>query len=82
MKLLTSLFIVTFALIVIIHKVNAKNCYTECEYQCSSDTSDCLGQCALNNKLWDTKDPNKSDMAGCLGTCRVTGRSCSRNCSK
>lgn len=78
MKLLVSVFVATLVL----GLVNGKKCYSDCEYQCSSDMSDCLGQCALNSKLWDTKDLNQSDMAGCLGTCRVTGRSCTRRCNK
>ena len=78
MKFLISIFmaILFFCL------VNAEKCYSECEYQCSRNASDCLGQCALNNKLWDNNDPNQSDMAGCLGTCRVRERSCYRKCKK
>lgn len=77
-KLLTYLFIT----INIFCLVNAEKCYSECEYQCSRDASDCIGQCALNNELWNNKDPNQSDMVSCLGTCRVHERSCYRNCKK
>jgi hypothetical protein len=73
---------ILFLSILITYMVSADKCYSECEYQCSRDASDCLGQCALNSSLWNVKDPNKSDMAGCLGKCRVHERSCTRNCNK
>jgi hypothetical protein len=66
--------------ILFINFTSGQKCYSECEYQCSRNASDCLGQCALNRKLWKIDDPNQSDMAGCLGTCRTRERSCYRTC--
>lgn len=80
MKSSINLLSYLFLTIIVIWLVNAEKCYSDCEYQCSRDSSDCLGQCALNIKLWDNKDPNQSDMAGCLGICRVRERSCYRGC--
>jgi hypothetical protein len=68
--------------ILFINLTSGQKCYSECEYQCSRNASECLGQCALNNKLWKVNDPNKSDMGACLGTCRTLERSCYRKCNK
>ncbi|KAI8881413.1 hypothetical protein K501DRAFT_286404 [Backusella circina FSU 941] len=72
MKFSVSL-LVLFALATQMLLVNAiEEC--ECQYQCSRDASDCLGQCALSNP--------QDTMSGCLGTCRTYERSCARRCVK